>query len=172
MGVTVPGPPQWHRPAEPEREAPGPAQTAPTEPDVRLERPSEHSADARFAHVLGVLARTDRFLATSLEHDARLVSFDDEMLSLVVPESESELADRARVRLADVAELAMGHPVRIQLDVAAHGDRRLVPETLYAQRQRLAEEERHRRREAARRHPGIVCAVDILGARIVDIVVA
>ena len=180
---TVAGPPQWHRAPNddiPHAVAPVDAAAATlSEPAAatvellaRLEQAEASPADARFAHVLAVMARTDRFLATALEHDARLVSFDDEVLSLVVPESEAELADRARSRLADVAELALGHPIRVQLDVATADDPRLVPETLYARRQRLAEEARQRRRESARRHPGVLCAVETLGARILDIVVA
>ena len=115
--------------------------------------------------------KVESFLGAELELAARLLAFDGEKLVLALPEAAWQECHPAQALLEQVLRRSTGRTPRVDLLRCTGRDENLAGETIYARRQRLQNERRDARIQAARLDPAVLTAIDVLGARI-DRVVA
>jgi hypothetical protein len=116
------------------------------------------------------IRKVDSFLGAELELGARLLAFDDEKVVLALPENTHGEVLPATPLLEQILRRSTGRSPRLELLRCPERDENLTGETIYARRQRLQNEHREARIQAARRDPAVMMAVDVLGAAIERVV--
>jgi DNA polymerase-3 subunit gamma/tau len=96
------------------------------------------------------LRKVDSFLGAELELGARLLAFDAEKVVLALPENTYGEVQPATALLEQSLRRSTGRAPRLELVRCAERDENLVGETIYARRQRLQNEHRDARIQAAR----------------------
>ena len=122
-----------------------------------------------FAHVCMQVRKSDPFLASLIEQNTNLIEFSAEKLLLATSRNEGESLERAMFLLRSVIDEICPKPIELSITPCDDHDERLNSETLYNRKKRLIDEDNERRRTVAQTHPGVLKAVEVLGAPITDV---
>jgi len=127
------------------------------------------TAQERYGALLSVLKSLDTFLASELEQNSHIITFDDGGAQIAIEGTESSLIERASSRLHQIFGTAEGETSGFSWVRCEGGDGRLSTETIFEERQRHAAELLAKRKHDAEDHEAIRLAKQILGGQIVDV---
>ena len=127
------------------------------------------TAQERYRQLLLVLKSMDTFLASELEQNSHIITFDEAGAQIAIEGSEASLIARASLGLHQIFGTSEGEEsgftwVRCEVD-----DGRLSTETIFEERQRHAAELLAKRKYDAEDHQAIRLAKQILGGQVLDV---
>jgi DNA polymerase-3 subunit gamma/tau len=173
--AVAPSPPKPATPASAPETAP-PAVPAPAATKPPAEKPEDttptHEIDARVAwrEIVSRVSTAKRSLG-AVFGQARLVRLDARELEVAFAEPfllETAQEGAAMALFTTVAREVVGAPVRVRLTKLDEGAAPLPPSIEEERREQSAAEREATRRELGR-HPNVVAAQDLLGARLVEV---